>query len=172
MLSTMERQSLQDPGRSDRLQWYSQYLILRKNFLDGNTQTLFHSQKGSGDFRWNSYNKLQLQGWREGFQDARFIRTICIHRIRWSCEGLMSVHNELHWISFEAFIAETYVQLAATDANVLRAQALCSETSYSLVRCPGLNWLANASHTVLCGDLYTACVDTSRMVFWDRSVLR
>ena len=25
------------------------------------------------------------------------------------------------------------------------------------------------SHTVLCGDLYTACVDASRMVFWDRS---
>ena len=27
------------------------------------------------------------------------------------------------------------------------------------------------AHTVLCGDLYTACVDASRMVFWDRSVL-
>ena len=26
----------------------------------------------------------------------------------------------------------------------------------------------NASHTVLCGDLYTACVDASRTVFWDR----
>ena len=25
------------------------------------------------------------------------------------------------------------------------------------------------SHTVLCGDLYTACVDASRTVFWDRS---
>ena len=24
--------------------------------------------------------------------------------------------------------------------------------------------------TVLCGALYTACVDASRMVFWDRSV--
>ena len=27
------------------------------------------------------------------------------------------------------------------------------------------------SHTVLCGALYTACVDASRTVFWDRSVL-
>ena len=27
------------------------------------------------------------------------------------------------------------------------------------------------SHTVLCDALYTACVDASRMVFWDRSVL-
>ena len=51
----------------------------------------------------------------------------------------------IHWIYFEAFIAETYVQLAATDANVLRAQALRSETSYLSVRCPGTNWLANAS---------------------------
>ena len=47
--------------------------------------------------------------------------------------------KRIHWIYFEAFIAETYVQLAATYANVLHAQALCSETSYSLVRCPGLN---------------------------------
>ena len=29
---------------------------------------------------------------------------------------------------FEAFIAETYVQLAATGANVLRARTLRSET--------------------------------------------
>ena len=26
-------------------------------------------------------------------------------------------------------------------------------------------------HTVLCGALYTACVDASRTVFWDRSNL-
>ena len=25
---------------------------------------------------------------------ARFIRTVCMRRIRWSCEGLTSVHNE------------------------------------------------------------------------------
>ena len=25
-------------------------------------------------------------------------------------------------------------------------------------------------HIVLCGDLYTACVDVSRTVFWDRSL--
>ena len=38
-----------------------------------------------------------------------------------------------------------------------------------LVHCPGLNCLANVPHTVLCGDLYTACVDASRTVFWDHS---
>ena len=63
------------------------------------------------------------------------------------------------------------------------AQALRSETSYCYrdrvtpsacvqvtlcecrVRIP-------IPHTVLCGALYTTCVDASRMVFWDRSVLR
>ena len=62
-------------------------------------------------------------------------------RIWWSCEGLTSVHNEYTGIYLKAFIAETYVQLAATDANVLCAQALRSETSYLSVCCPGLNWL-------------------------------
>ena len=38
--------------------------------------------------------------------------------------------QRIHWIYFEAFISETYVQLAATGANVLCAQALRSETSY------------------------------------------
>ena len=28
----------------------------------------------------------------------------------------MSVTQRIHWIHFEAFIAETYVQLAATEA--------------------------------------------------------
>ena len=59
---------------------------------------------------------------------------------------------------------------------MLRAQALCSETSYwwmfagqvLTLECPALEC---RSHTVLCGDLYTACVDASRTVFWDRSVL-
>ena len=62
------------------------------------------------------------------------------------------------------------------------AQALSSETSYcycdrvtpsaciqvTLCEC---HVQIPIPHTVLCGALYTACVDTSRMVFWDRSVL-
>ena len=96
-----------------------------------------------------------------------------MRRIRWSCEGLTSVHNEYTGYTFEAFIAETYVQLAVTDANVLRAQALCSETSYWwMLSGQVLTGECMHAHTVLCGDLYTACVDASRMVFWDRSVLR
>ena len=59
------------------------------------------------------------------------------------------------------------------------AQALRSETSYCY--CRSNSELADCltgtpsnccSCTVLCGALYTACVDTSRMVFWDCSVLR
>ena len=52
---------------------------------------------------------------------------------------VLHLTQRIHWIYFEAFIAETYVQLAATDANVLCAQALRSETSYLLVHCPGPN---------------------------------
>ena len=32
--------------------------------------------------------------------------------------------------------------------------------------------LEKDSRTVLCSALYTACVDASRTIFWDRSVLR
>ena len=31
----------------------------------------------------------------------------------------MSIPKQIHWIFFEAFIAETYVQLVATKSNVL-----------------------------------------------------
>ena len=81
--------------------------------------------------------------------------------------------QRIHWIYFEAFIAETYVQLAATDANVLHAQALRSETSYwQMFSGQVLMLECSAVFTVLCGDLYTACVDASRTVFSDRLVLR
>ena len=33
-----------------------------------------------------------------------------------------------------------------------------------------LTLMLNDHRTVLCGALYTACVDTNRTVFWDRSV--
>ena len=59
---------------------------------------------------------------------------------------------------------------------MLRAQALRSETSYwwmfsgqvLTLEC-SLLCVCDSVHTVLCGDLYTACVDASRTVFWDRS---
>ena len=75
---------------------------------------------------------------------------------------------------FEAFISETYVQLVATSATVLRAQAFHSETSYcydSYLNTTAATASVTVSRTVLCGALYTACVDASRTVFRDRSVL-
>ena len=80
---------------------------------------------------------------------------------------------------FEAFIAEAYVQLAATDSTVL-----CSSlTLWDFLLLLLLEVLVSechvwvtvhvwVCHTVLCGALYTACVDASRTVFWDCSVLR
>ena len=52
------------------------------------------------------------------------------------------------------------------------AQALRSETSYcycdhvTLSAC--VRVCVSVCHTVLCGALYTACVDASRTVFWDQ----
>ena len=56
---------------------------------------------------------------------------------------------------------------------VLKPYALRLPTCWSAVL-GSTDWRVclNALHTVLCGDLYTACVDASRTVFWDRSVLR
>ena len=79
---------------------------------------------------------------------------------------------------FEAFIAEAYVQLAATSSTVLCSSLTLWDFLLLLlccVNCPAAICrvsLMCVSHTVLCGALYTACVDASRMVFWDRSVLR
>ena len=60
------------------------------------------------------------------------------------------------------------------------AQALRSETSYcyrdrvTLSTCVQVTLCecrVRIPRTVLCGALYTACVDASRTVFWDRSIL-
>ena len=110
---------------------------------------------------------------------ARFIRTICMRRIRWSCEGLTSVHNEYTGYTLKHLLLRHMynLPLPMLMCYVLKPYALrlptgrCSLVKYwpatALLLC-----VANAlllCHTVLCGDLYTACVDASRTVFWDRS---
>ena len=65
----LEGQGLQDPGRSDGLWRHSQCLIKGNNFPHGHSETLLCSQKSSRDYRWNSYNELQFQGWNDKFQD-------------------------------------------------------------------------------------------------------
>ena len=60
----------------------------------------------------------------------------------------MSVHNKYTGYTLKHLFGETYVQLAATDANVLRAQALRSETSYG--------WMLSGQ--VLTGNCSLVCV--------------
>ena len=63
-------------------------------------------------------------------------------------------------MSFEAFIAEAYVQLVATDLKCY-AQALRSETSYCYcdrVTLSAVRVRVRVCRTVLCGALYTACI--------------
>ena len=70
-------------------------------------------------FDGNDQRKMQRQTF------ARFIRTVCnMRRIRWSCDGSYICTQRIHWISFEAFIAEAYVQLATTGCAMLKPYAL------------------------------------------------
>ena len=50
---------------------------------------------------------------------ARFICHLHTRRIRWSCEGLIVYSTTNTPDTIEAFIAETYVQLVATESDVL-----------------------------------------------------
>ena len=93
---------------------------------------------------------------------ARFIRTVCTRRIRWSCEGLTSVTQQIHWMYFEAFIAETYVHLVATEA-------MCYSTGRSALT----GWRFTIDLALYCAVPYiAACVDVSRTVFRDCSIGR
>ena len=60
---------------------------------------------------------------------ARFIRTVCMHRIRWSCEGLTSVHNEYTGYLLKHLLLRHMYNLPL-PILLCCAQALCSETSY------------------------------------------
>ena len=108
-------------------------------------------------------------------QNARFIHTVCMHRIQWSCEGLTSVHNKYTGYSLKHLLLRHMynLPLPMLKCYMLKPYALRLPTVdlYSAVG-PGEMHSCNCAHTVLCGVLYTACVDASRTVFWDRSVLR
>ena len=86
----------------------------------------------------------------------------------------MSVHNEYTGYLLKHLLLRHMYNLPL-PVLMCYAQALRSETSYcycyycmcARVKCASVS----VPRTVLCGALYTACVDASRMVFWDRSVL-
>ena len=90
----------------------------------------------------------------------------------------MSVHNEYTGYLLKHLLLRHMYNLPL-PVLMCYAQALCSETSYCYRYCCSSDCECTTAHlsvkccrTVLCGALYTACVDASRMVFWDRSVLR
>ena len=96
-----------------------------------------------------------------------------MHRIRWSCEGLTSVHNEYTGYLLKHLLLRHMYNLPLL-VLMCYAQALRSETSYCYYYycvCARVSWVGVCCRTVLCGALYTACVDASRTVFWDRSVI-
>ena len=92
-----------------------------------------------------------------------------MRRIRWSCEGLTSVHNEYTWYTLKHLLLRHMYNLPL-PVLLCYAQALCSETSccYDCASKSASEWVCPC--TVLCGALYTACVDARRTVFWDCSI--
>ena len=100
---------------------------------------------------------------------ARFIRTVCMHRIWWSCEGLTSVQNEYTGYSLKHLLLRHMYNLSLPmlKCYVLKPYALRLPTvdPYSAVG-PG-----EMRSTLYCVMAYiVACADTSRTVFWDRSI--
>ena len=65
---------------------------------------------------------------------ARFIRTDCMRRIRWSCEGLTSVHNEYTGYLLKHLLLRHMYNLPL-PVLMCYAQALRSETSYCYCYC-------------------------------------
>ena len=117
---------------------------------------------------------------------ARFICTICMPRIWWSCEGLMSVHNEYTGYTLKHLLLRHMYNLSLPNLHALLFG--CDTLVVMLSGRPPTGFcslLLNHSTTttttttttatlaLYCAVLYIAAsVDTSRMVFWDRSVLR
>ena len=92
---------------------------------------------------------------------ARFIRTVCMRRIWWSCEGLMSVHNEYARYTLKHLLLRHMYNLSLPK---LRATLLVGPLSLT-----NAGWL---TFPLCCAVPYmAACVDISRTVFWDRSLV-
>ena len=110
-------------------------------------------------FVWLDVSTLEtvpsLDGSFEGLDTARFIRTDCMCRIRWSCEGLTSVHNKYTGYLLKHLLLRHMYNLPL-PILMCHAQALRSETSYCYC-CALLNCsLLTASPNCLCLALYCA----------------
>ena len=90
---------------------------------------------------------------------ARFIRTVCMRRIRWSCEGLTSVHNEYTGYSLKHLLLRHMYNLSLSN--------LCA----TLLNAPlSLESTCGITLALRCAVPYmAACVVISGTVFWDHS---
>ena len=109
---------------------------------------------------------------------ARFLRTVCMCRIRWSCEGLMSVHNEytgytLKYLLLRLMYNLSLPNLCATCSSLVTLR-LPTVDPYSAEVPGGMHpqrVTGGEFFTLYCVVAYiAACVDASRTVFWDRSI--
>ena len=69
------------------------------------------------------------QYWWLIINSARFICTVCMHRIRWSCEGLMSVHNIYTGYTLKHLLLR-HMYNVATESMCYLLKPCDSETSY------------------------------------------
>ena len=100
--------------------------------------------------------KMATNGCRVDFMllsGARFIRTVCMRRIRWSCEGLTSVHNEYTGYLLKHLLLRHMYNLPL-PILLCCAQALHSETSYCYRYC----WSTDLSVCVCDTESLCLCV--------------
>ena len=99
---------------------------------------------------------------------ARFIRTDCMRRIRWSCEGLTSVHNDYTGWSLKHLLSRHMYNLPL-PIYVLLYPLLMRNSCWLLVSGSLVGEYPSECPVLYCTVSYiAACVDASRTVFWDR----
>ena len=101
---------------------------------------------------YNCFEKISVR-WTFKFislskLNARFICTVCTHRIRWSCEGLMSIPQQIHWIRLKHLLLTLY-NSSLPNLMCHSTCRLCPCNCSAYCR----NHWVNDRHTVLYGAL-------------------
>ena len=98
---------------------------------------------------------------------ARFICTVCMHRIRRSCEGLTSISQQIHWIQLKHLLLRLMYNLSLPDLMCYSTSCLRPCNCSACCR-NHLNDHVNDCRTVL--PYIAARVDVSwNSIFWDHS---
>ena len=102
---------------------------------------------------------------------ARFICTICTCRIWWSCQGLTSVSQWIHWMQLKHLLLRHMYNLSLLNLCATLLVDLLCWRAYWQLRLNSLTLCWPTDLTLYCAVLYiVACVDVSRTVFRDHSV--